>query len=159
MKKLKKFRNICKRFRRSVRAVSPVIAVLLMIVIAVAASLFAYSWTMGYLDFLTVKADQGIQVQAINWETPTLTAYAQNVGPADVTIANVYIDDVLDPAAILVNAADDSLLADGLLPSGETVKITSSGYYDGSNPQVTVKVVTADGNIFMLKKTVTSATG
>ena len=58
-----KIKNFYKRFRRSVRAVSPVIAVLLMIVIAVAASLFAYSWTMGYLDFLTVKTDQGVQIQ------------------------------------------------------------------------------------------------
>ena len=52
------------RFRRSLRAVSPVIAVLLMIVIAVAAALFAYAWVMGYLDVLSVKVDQGVQVQS-----------------------------------------------------------------------------------------------
>jgi len=132
------------------RAVSPVIAVLLMIVIAVAAALFAYAWVMGYLDFLTIKADQGVQIQAISWDgVDTITAYAQNVGQSPVTLVNVYIDDVLDPAAVI---------ADPDLDPGETTAITSM-LYTGAQPQVTVKVVTADGNIFMLKKTVTGTGG
>jgi FlaG/FlaF family flagellin (archaellin) len=144
-----KIKNFYRRFRRSVRAVSPVIAVLLMIVIAVAAALFAYSWTMGYLDFLTIKADQGVQIQAINWDGTTLTAYAQNVGESPVTLVNVYIDDVLDPAATITTPD---------LDPGATTEITSL-LYTGADPQVTVKVSTADGNIFMLKKTVTTNTG
>jgi FlaG/FlaF family flagellin (archaellin) len=144
-----KTKNFYRRFRRSVRAVSPVIAVLLMIVIAVAAALFAYSWTMGYLDFLTIKADQGVQIQAINWDGTTLTAYAQNVGESPVTLVNVYIDDVLDPAATITTPD---------LDPGATTEITSL-LYTGADPQVTVKVSTADGNIFMLKKTVTTNTG
>ena len=99
---VKKFRNVVRRFRRGLRAVSPVIAVLLMIVIAVAASLFAYAWVMGYLDFLSVKVDQGVQIQAISWDGTTLSAYAMNVGQSPVVISNVYIDDVLDDAAVIV---------------------------------------------------------
>jgi len=153
-----KFKNFGRRFRRSLRAVSPVIAVLLMIVIAVASALFAYAWVMGYLDFLTVKVDQGVQVQAINWDgVDTITAYAQNVGPSDVTIANVYIDDVLDINAQVIDPA--LMTEDWVLPSGETRMIVSSGIYTGADNQVTVKLTTADGNIFMLKKTVTTATG
>ena len=147
-----------RHFRRNIRAVSPVIAVLLMIVIAVAASLFAYAWTMGYLDFLTVKVDQGVQVQAINWDgVDTITAYAQNVGPSDVDIANVYVDDVLDLNAQVLDPA--TMTENWTLPSGETRMIVSTGIYTGADNQVTVKVTTADGNIFMLKKTVTSGGG
>ena len=141
MKLTKKFGR---RFRRSMRAVSPVIAVLLMIVIAVAASLFAYAWVMGYLDFLSGKTNQGIQIQAINYDgVDTLTAYAQNVGPADATISNVYVNDVLMPYSIDINP----------LGPGATATITVTPY-GGASP-VTVKVVTADGNIFMLTKSFT----
>jgi FlaG/FlaF family flagellin (archaellin) len=155
---MKKIRNICRRFRRSVRAVSPVIAVLLMIVIAVAAALFAYSWTMGYLDFLTVKTDQGVQVQAISLvngvtpDTKDLVAYAQNVGPSNVTLTNVYVNDELQGLSDY-----DIVPADGELAPTKTATITIYNYAGPS--QVTVKVVTADGNIFMLKKTVTTNTG
>ena len=152
-----KLKNLCRRLRRSRRAVSPVIAVLLMIVIAVAASLFAYAWTMGYLDFLTVKVDQGVQVQAINWDGENITAYAQNVGPTDVDIANVYIDDVLDLNAQVLDPA--TMTENWTLPSGKTRMIVSTGIYTGADNQVTVKITTADGNIFMLKKTVTTSTG
>ena len=131
-------------FRRNIRAVSPVIAVLLMIVIAVAAALFAYAWVMGYLDFLTVRVDQGVQIQSISRDGSTISAYAMNVGASPVILTNVYVDDVLDPAAVI---------EDPDLDPGETTKITS-GLYDGS-AQVTVKVVTDDGNIFQLKKTFT----
>ena len=154
---MKKSRNVGRHFRRSTRAVSPVIAVLLMIVIAVASALFAYAWVMGYLDFLTVRVDQGVQVQAINWDGENVTAYAQNVGPSDVDIANVYVDDVLDLNAQVLDPA--TLTENWTLPSGETRMIVSSGIYTGADNQVTVKLTTTDGNIFMLKKTVTTATG
>jgi len=153
-----KFKNFCRRLRRSRRAVSPVIAVLLMIVIAVAAALFAYAWVMGYLDFLTVRVDQGVQVQSIHWNATSgeLTAYAQNVGPSDVDIANVYVDDVLAINGTSVWIYDPIADTENwTLPSGDTRKIVSTGIYDGTDDQVTVKVVTADGNMFMLKKTLT----
>jgi FlaG/FlaF family flagellin (archaellin) len=156
---MKLFKNVGRRFRRGLRAVSPVIAVLLMIVIAVAAALFAYAWVMGYLDFLTVRVDQGVQVQAIGWDndTQTLFAYAQNVGPSDVTIANVYVDDVLDLGADVIDPVTNA--SDWVLPSGATRMIVSSGLYSGVDNQVTVKITTVDGNIFMLKKTVTYTSG
>jgi FlaG/FlaF family flagellin (archaellin) len=155
-----KIKNLHRRFKRSLRAVSPVIAVLLMIVIAVAAALFAYAWVMGYLDFLTVRVDQGVQVQAINWDETAgtsgwLTAYAQNVGQSSVTIANVYVDDQLvlsehlsfDPSNV-VNATQTV-----------TIGIDNEGGYYGGAAQVTVKVATGDGNIYQLKKTVTTTSG
>jgi flagellin-like protein len=135
-------------FRINSRAVSPVIAVLLMIVIAVAASLFAYAWVMGYLDFLGGKVNQGIQIQAINYDNvDTLTAYAQNVGPANATIANFYLNDVLVAYSIDTNP----------LGPGETATIIVTPY-GGASP-VTMKVVTADGNIFQLTKSLTGASG
>lgn len=46
----KKLRKITK-IKRSVRAISPIMATLLLIAIVVAASLLAYAWIMGYIEF------------------------------------------------------------------------------------------------------------
>ncbi len=47
------------------RAISPVIATLLMIAIAVVASLVTYAWVMGYMNFTTEKTGKAIQIQSI----------------------------------------------------------------------------------------------
>ncbi len=47
------FGKTIRKFRRNTRAISPVIATLLMIAIAVVASLVTYAWVMGYMNFTT----------------------------------------------------------------------------------------------------------
>lgn len=134
------------KIQRSVRAISPVIAVLLMIVIAVAAALVAYAWIMGYLSFTTAKAGKAIQIQSIARAVDnTLTVYVQNVGDSQVELSDIYVDDTRDPTA-------SAALAGTKLDEGNTHTITSNGIYTGAN-QVKVKVVTADGTFTELKKT------
>ncbi len=63
-----------RKFRRNMRAISPVIATLLMIAIAVVASLVTYAWVMGYMNFTTEKTGKAIQIQSVsdsgtNWLT------------------------------------------------------------------------------------------
>lgn len=48
------------KLRRSVRAISPIISTLLLIAIAVVASLVAYAWVMGYIGFSTSKAGNAL---------------------------------------------------------------------------------------------------
>jgi flagellin-like protein len=54
-----------RKIRKNVKAVSPVISVLLMIVVAVAASLVTYAWVMGYLGFTTNKVGKAIMIQSV----------------------------------------------------------------------------------------------
>ena len=71
-----------KRLRKSAKAVSPILAVLFMIVVSVAAGLVTYAWVMGYLDFTTSKAGKAVQIQSIAYDSDTeiLYVYVQNVG-------------------------------------------------------------------------------
>jgi flagellin-like protein len=48
---------------RSKRGISPILATLLLIVIAVAAIVITYAWVMGYLGFTTNKVGKAIQIQ------------------------------------------------------------------------------------------------
>jgi flagellin-like protein len=66
-----------RKIRKNVKAVSPVISVLLMIVVAVAASLVTYAWVMGYMGFTTNKVGKAIMIQAVAQDG---TVSVQNVG-------------------------------------------------------------------------------
>ncbi len=61
------FRKIKRNFRRNTKAISPVIATLLMIAIAVVASLVTYAWVMGYMGFTTDKTGKAIQIQSVDY--------------------------------------------------------------------------------------------
>ena len=131
------------KLRRSVRAISPVISVLLMIAIAVVASLVAYAWVMGMIGTNTEKAGKAIQIQSIHIDQPSRTVdyvYVQNVGQGDVTFdpaGSVYINDVLQPLGT------GDFIPNPLKP-GQTTQIhTSYTLLDDSAPKV--KVVTKDG--------------
>jgi hypothetical protein len=132
------------KLRKNIRAISPVLAVLMMIVIAVAGSLVTYAWVMGYLSFTTAKAGRAIQIQSIaNDETDTdLLVYVQNVGEGVVTLdptgaALVYVNGGLLPCTI------DP--ADGLLGEGATATILVPGAAGAPGEQVRVKVVDLGG--------------
>lgn len=120
------------KFKRSMKAISPVISVLLMIAIAVSVSLVAYAWVSGYMDFTTTKVGKSIQIQSIS----TDAVYVQNVGDSPVTITDVYVDGD-------INTDNDLPVAGIVLDPSETASITFDD--DLPTPQVTIKIVTSDG--------------
>ena len=126
-------------FRWNKRGVSDVIAVLLMIAIAVAASLIAYAWVMGYLGGTTSKVGKAIQIQSMYYSGTTLYVYVQNIGTAPVTLSSVYRNGVLDPTASFTYnspslAINQTSMVTTLVPAG----------FNPTNA-VDVKVVCGDG--------------
>jgi hypothetical protein len=115
----------------------------MMIAIAVAASLIAYAWIMGYLNFTTTKAGKAVQIQnmAIDLgaepDDPAddqLLVYVQNVGQGPVTIDSVYVNDMRKSFATV----------DKTLEKGETAALIVD-YIVVEGERVTVKVVTSEG--------------
>jgi archaeal type IV pilus assembly protein PilA len=93
------FRKMKKNFRKNRKAISPVIATLLMIAIAVVASLVTYAWVMGYMGFTTSKTGKAIQIQSVANDTSTtvdqFSIYVQNVGDSTVKLLatqSIYIN-------------------------------------------------------------------
>jgi len=88
------------------RGISPVIAVLLLIVIAVAAAVLTYVWLTGYLtsqfgSVQTTQLGEQLKIEAAKLDAEgTYEAYVRNIGDTDVTIDTVYL-----------LASDGSLLA------------------------------------------------
>jgi archaeal type IV pilus assembly protein PilA len=138
------FRKIKTNFRRNQKAISPVIATLLMIAIAVVASLVAYAWVMGYMNFTTAKTGKAIQIQSVAYAHGTgdvFTVYVQNVGDSDVQFpANqgVYVN----------GALANPIVGGGItLTKGSTATFaaTASSALTSGVQSVTIKVTTQDG--------------
>ena len=142
------------KLRRNIKAISPIISVLLMIAIAVVASLVVYAWVMGYISYQTGKTGDAVQIQSVTF-APAGTGteqvqyvYLQDVGSTSITMIPaqcLYVNGQLDTKLTTL-----SLTA--LMP-GNTTQITASTYNAGSNPvpvfvsgqTVTIKVTTQGG--------------
>jgi flagellin-like protein len=120
-----------RKIRRNIKAISPVISVLLMIAIAVVASLVTYAWVMGYMNFTTDKVGKSIQIQSM---TATGDIYLQNIGtsPIDLSKAAVYVNGILQSGAGTTTTP---------LAKGETFRFDVGALSDGN----IVKVVSTDG--------------
>jgi PKD repeat protein len=117
-----------------------------MIAIAVAASLVAYAWVSGYMDFTTTKVGKSIQIQSIS---PT-AVYVQNVGDSDITLESLYVNGTL---------ATDAVFDPADLGHAETSTVTTVlSSWDGAK-RVTIKVVTTDGISAEMTKTFSGTSG
>jgi len=81
-----------KNMIRSRHAISPILATLLLVVIAVAAIVVTYAWVMTYMNAQTSQAGVILYEDAVSWPTnATITLYVRNRGISDTIIDSVYI--------------------------------------------------------------------
>lgn len=78
------------------KGVSPVIATLLLIVIAVAAAVLAYIWVTGYMGTLAprevpTQLQERIKIDAVKIDGGSVTIYVSNIGEIDTEIVSAYI--------------------------------------------------------------------
>jgi len=78
------------------KGISPILATLLLIVIAVAAVIVTYAWVMTFTTTQTTTAGKMIKFDSafINSATDNATIYVRNTGTEVVTIDKIYVDGV-----------------------------------------------------------------
>jgi len=77
---------------KSKKAISPILATLLLIVIAVAAIVVTYAWIMTYMGSTTGQAGVLLSKDAVSWPAnTTIIVYVRNTGTEDAVIDAVYI--------------------------------------------------------------------
>jgi len=139
-----------RKIRKNVKAISPVISVLLMIAVAVVASLVVYAWVMGYVGFQTAKTGQAIQIQSVSYSGSGsgFTVYVQNVGDSDVKLDNVYI-----------NGGLAGTFGDQSLTTGSTkfIGITALPALTAGVQDITFKVTTTSGTFSQVTQQFTIA--
>ena len=92
---------------RSKRAISPILATLLLIVIGVAASIAAYVWIQSYTGNQTSIADSFFVIENVHWDNAgNVDITVRNIGSVRSIIDNVYIDGLGHSVEQIVNAGD-----------------------------------------------------
>jgi hypothetical protein len=127
--------------RGSNRAISPVVSTLLIVSIVVVASLVTYAWVQGYMEGITQKIENAIQILNLvsDHETGNLIVYVQNIGQRSVILnpsSSVYVND--NPQAF----QGEDLLT---ISPGQTKALLLINYAVVPNEQIRVKVVTSEG--------------
>ena len=79
------------------RAISPVIATLLLILIALAAAVLIYVWVTGYATGLTKagapELEEKIKIEAVSYDNSSgkFIVYIRNIGDTTVEITDIYV--------------------------------------------------------------------
>jgi flagellin-like protein len=130
-----------KNFRRSKKALSPVVASIILIAVTVAVSIAVAAWmgalTIGFMD------TEEVRITNANFDmvNDIATVTVKNTGSTSVTIAEAY-----------VGTAGGALDPVEEIPAGQSVTIDIAGSYDpGVSYQF--KVVSTKGNPFVYTAT------
>jgi len=130
--------------------VSPVIAVLLLVVIAVIAGTLLYVWLTGYMGTLqtgvgTEQLKEKIKIEGVKYEksdtTGTVTVYVRNIGDTKVSLKAVYLYDA-SGTVVAADTEENVELGPGAVG---TIPNTGLSYTLSSGKTYTVKVVTQRG--------------
>ena len=122
------------------KGISTFIAVLLLILLAVAAGVVIYAYTMGYLGGLGGTSRQGavsLDSASLNGTTHVMTAYVRNIGKGAVDFDNVYVDGVLVPDGNVTATPDP-------VPEGEVSEVTVTFWAFETPKTYEVKIVAED---------------
>jgi len=127
------------KFKVSKKAVSPVIATLLMIAVAVAASVIVYVWSAGLLGTLMggAQTKEQLILEAYDWTGANLVLYVRNVGSTDVTLAAIYVAGEQEPATNVI-----------AVKTGVQVTLTGLTATYTSGTAYTIKMITVTGGVF-----------
>jgi flagellin-like protein len=133
------------KLKRSVRAISPVIATLLMIAIAVVASLIVYAWVIGYIGSGTTKASNSMLIQSTSHTTDNfVVVYVQNVGQGTLELKqaeSVYVNSIL----MGITSSTPALSAGKVTFSPETTATLTTDYHYTANEKLKIKITATDG--------------
>jgi flagellin-like protein len=89
-------KSLLNKILKSKKGISPILATLLLIVIAVAAVIVTYAWVMTFTTTQTTTAGKMIKFDSavINATSDVVTVYVRNSGTEVVTVDKIYIDGV-----------------------------------------------------------------
>jgi flagellin-like protein len=155
-----KMNSKIRKLRRNVKAISPIIATLLLIAIAVVAALVTYAWVMGYIGFQTGNVGKSIQITSVSDSTPGGTStyiivYVQNIGsPGSSVTFNANSGYVNGTLWTTSETSPSTTFAP--LSSGNTATLTLTPLTGtvSSGEQVTVKITTTSGTYSQMTTTV-----
>jgi flagellin-like protein len=90
----------------SKRGISPILATLLLIVIAVAAIIVTYAWVMTFMKAQTTAGGILLEMENVNWPGASTVIDIRNVGTSDARIVRLYIGNTISNLTEVTSATD-----------------------------------------------------
>jgi archaeal flagellin N-terminal-like domain len=133
------YNKIIRKFKKNSKALSPVVASIILIAVTVAVSVVVAAWMGGMTIGLMGNAEQ---VSVTNYQfsaTDTVVLSVRNTGTATVTISSATIDGT---TATITETGDHLNIAKG---DTGTITLTNPGGDFNAGAQYSIKLVTAKG--------------
>jgi len=126
------------------KAVSPVIATLLLIVIAVAAAVLTYIWVTGYMGTVApretpTQLQERIKIDAVNMSGSDVKIYVANIGDITTSIVRGYVLYAVNYTAVCGSSTSINI------NPGETKTVTLPGCTLTQGQTYIAKVTTKGG--------------
>ena len=134
-----------RKLKKSIKGISPIISTLLLIAIAVVASLVVYLWVMGYLSAKTSTAGDSIMIPSFTSTNGYLTVYVQNTGQGIVHLnpsGSFYVNSTAEQ--VTQENGTTTLKLNFPISIGQTVGFVTNCAVQ-PNDEVTIKAVTTEG--------------
>ena len=144
-----------KKIRKNAKALSPVVASIILIAVTVAVSVVVAAWMGGMTIGLMGNAEQVSITNAAYVNSTAVNVNVQNTGAATVTITSATIDGSQAIFAGVNNLGQASNLIVKGTTSVFTIKLTSGAFT--STAQYTIKLQTAKGNTITYTYTYTGS--
>ena len=149
---------------QKVKGLEPIVAAVLLIVVAVIGAVLIYLWFAGYVTKTTSQAEQMAASEKLKIEAASLdasdrsaTLYVRNLGGDVVTLVNAYI---LRPGTInpICDPATPTTTPSPIDPGGlATVSISFTGCTLSAGSDYVIKIVTQKGTEFAVTVTAASS--
>jgi len=113
-------KSLLNKMLKSKKGISPILATLLLIVIAVAAVIVTYAWVMTFTGTQTAQAGVLLVKQNVSWPTSSIiTVVIQNTGTSNGKITGAYI-----------GTSETNLAQATMTPSSGTVNAGSTATFN-----------------------------
>jgi len=83
--------SLLRKILRSKKGISPILATLLLIVIAVAAVIVTYAWVMTFTGSQTQQAGVLLIKENVSWATGSISVVIRNTGTSNGKVMAVYV--------------------------------------------------------------------
>jgi len=129
-----------KKLLKSKKALSPVVAAIILIAVTVAVSIAVAAW-MGALTFTFMKTEE-LRINSVTFQSNTTATIAcVNSGADTITVTAVTLDDASTDVTYVADFGSDGSLAKG---ASGSIQVTTSAMTSGA--KYTFAVLTAGGN-------------
>jgi flagellin-like protein len=135
---------------RKRKGISPLIATLLLIAIAVAASVLTYSWVMSMIGSQSAQAQTQVRIDSVTWgasHAATMVLDVRNTGSVDATLESVSIRKNAAGSTALVLPVSTAIGAGthSAVPATGTLSISSMSPVYAASTSYVIRVTTNTG--------------